>query len=98
MGAVTAAIDAELALSIASLETLSLSPRLQSGDLRAFHQEAAELLKRRANWANIGLTRASGQQVVNARIPYEAPLPQTPSSTPRRAVPSGCAFPTCRRR
>jgi signal transduction histidine kinase/ActR/RegA family two-component response regulator len=74
MRAVVAAVDAELEAAVASLDALAASPRLASDDLTGFHAEARELLSRRPGWANIVLSDAAANQLLNARLPAGARL------------------------
>jgi signal transduction histidine kinase len=76
MRSVMAAVDAELRTSLASLDALAASPRLQARDFTGFYAEARVLLERRPSWANIVLSDATSQQVVNVRLPLGAPLPR----------------------
>src|SRR3954471_3845536 len=69
--AVSSAIDAEISASVAALETLTLSPRLDAHDLRGFHAEARELLTRHPTWANISLADSRGQQRMNAMLDFD---------------------------
>lgn len=80
ISAVTTAIDAELEQSLASIETLGLSPLLQSSDLRGFHEEARQLLLRRPAWSAVVLLDAKGQQLMNASVPFGTPLGPTAES------------------
>jgi signal transduction histidine kinase/ActR/RegA family two-component response regulator len=68
------AVDRELAGLEAALETLSLSRPLREGDLDGFHRQAEEM---RAMLGLVAVLRdASGQQLVNPRVPRGQPLPQ----------------------
>ena len=77
MRSVMAAVDAELRTSLASLDALAASPRLQARDFSGFYAEARALLERRPSWANIVLSDPSSQHVVNVRLPLGAPLPRS---------------------
>jgi signal transduction histidine kinase/CheY-like chemotaxis protein len=76
MRSVIAAVDAELRTSLAALDALAASPRLRVRDFGGFYVEAHALLERRPSWANIVLSDPTSQQVINARIPFGAPLPR----------------------
>jgi len=76
MRSVMAAVDAELRTSLASLDALAASPRLQARDFAGFYAEARALLERRPSWANIVLSDPSSQHVVNVRLPLGSPLPR----------------------
>jgi signal transduction histidine kinase/CheY-like chemotaxis protein len=79
-----AAVDAELRGSIAPLELLARSPRLDLGDLAAFRDEALLALEaRRGHWANILLSRPDdGEMLMNLLIAPGTPLqpPADPES------------------
>jgi signal transduction histidine kinase/ActR/RegA family two-component response regulator len=77
MRSVMAAVDAELRTSLASLDALAASPRLQARDFTGFYAEARALLERRPSWANIVLSDPTSQHVVNVRLPLGAPLPRS---------------------
>jgi signal transduction histidine kinase/CheY-like chemotaxis protein len=77
MRSVMAAVDAELRTSLASLDALAASPRLQARDFNGFYAEARALLERRPSWANIVLSDPTSQHVVNVRLPLGAPLPRS---------------------
>ncbi len=84
------AVDAELGAVIATLDTLSASPRRQLRDLPALHDEATRLLLKRPGWNNIVLLDANGQQVMNTRLPRDAPpRPATEPDTLTAAVETG---------
>ncbi len=72
---IAAALDREFAGLFASIDVMSLSANLQSGDFEAFHRQAA-VLDRRQNITMI-LTDMSGQQLVNSQMPWGTPLPRT---------------------
>ena len=76
MRSVIAAVDAELRTSLAALDALAASPRLRARDFAGFYAEARALLERRPSWANIVLSDPTSQHVVNARLPFGAPLPR----------------------
>ncbi len=73
--ALALAVDRELGKAEAALRVLSHSHYLAAGDLAAFHQQARAALGEADQW--IVLTDASGQQLVNTRSDYGAPLPQS---------------------
>jgi signal transduction histidine kinase len=76
MRSVVTAVDAELQTSFASLDALAASPRLRERDFQGFHAEARSLLERRPSWANIVLSDPTSQHVINAQLPFGAPLPR----------------------
>ena len=68
------AVDTILSKQIAIGQMLATSPALQSDDMAAFRQEAARAQKGLGGgW--IVLSDANGQQLVNLKLPLEAPLP-----------------------
>lgn len=75
---VSAAIDRELATTQAAAQTLASSAALHAGNYARFHERAQEVLKtwRRAEDFAIVVRDTSGQQVVNTRLPFGAPLPR----------------------
>jgi hypothetical protein len=75
MRAVLTAVDGELSAISASLQTLAGSPRLANDDLAAFHEEARKAIGVRPGLLNIVLSRPTGEQVLNARVPFGDPLP-----------------------
>jgi PAS domain S-box-containing protein len=83
--ALIALVDAEFSATAASMEILSSSAELNSGDFEAFHGRAKVVLKQ-MNANNIVLMDASGQQIVNTAVPYGQPLPKTPNIEQLRAV------------
>jgi signal transduction histidine kinase len=93
MRSVIAAVDAELRTSLAALDALAASPRLRVHDFPGFYVEARALLERRPSWANIVLSDPTSQHIVNARMPWGAPLPRgvdpgAVEATVRAGVPS----------
>jgi signal transduction histidine kinase len=68
------AMDSEFKTSIAALDALAVSPRLLRGDFVKLREEALELLARRTTWLNVTVSDAS-RQLMNARLPEDAPLP-----------------------
>jgi PAS domain S-box-containing protein len=82
-------VDRELASVQAALTALATSPSFASGDLAAVHDQAARLLRSYPG-ANIVVSDARGQQLVNLRRPFGAPLPKrnTPE-TVRRIFQNG---------
>jgi signal transduction histidine kinase len=72
---VAIAIDRELTGLLASLDVLSLSGYIQSGDFESFHRQAAEVAARQGMVPV--LSDVSGQQIVNLRVPWGSPLPKS---------------------
>ncbi len=76
--AITIALDRELEGHIRMLQVLGLSPHLSSGNLRAFHEEAARVREEQRTWAAVLLMDPAGLEVINLRLPFGAPLPKYP--------------------
>jgi signal transduction histidine kinase/ActR/RegA family two-component response regulator len=71
-------VDSELKSSMSSLDALAASPRLARGDFAALREEAWELMTRRPAWLNIVVSDRR-RQLMNARLPEGAPLPEVVS-------------------
>ena len=80
--ATLAAVDAEIRGAIGTLQALSGTSSLANGDLAAFHRYARTVLATQPSWQNIVLSERSGRQVVNARLPFGAPLVQQAVDAP----------------
>jgi PAS domain S-box-containing protein len=76
--AISAALDREFLVSIQSLKVLAASTHLDKGELGEFYGDMKGALAgyNRA-WQNLTLVDASGQQLINLRRPFGAPLPAT---------------------
>lgn len=73
---VATAIDRDLTGLLAALDVLALSPYLQNAEFEPFYAKISEI-KRRHGIITL-LRDRSGQQIVNARRPWGAPLPKEP--------------------
>lgn len=73
---VTTAIDRDLTGLLATLDVLSLSPYLQTGEFETFHKKLVEVRRRQGIYALV--RDPSGQQLVNSRRPWGEPLPLEP--------------------
>ena len=83
------ALDRDLSIIQAALETLATSPALASGDMSTFHAQAREVLKYFPD-SDIILADESGQQLVNSYKPYGSLLPKrNPQTTVRRIFDTG---------
>lgn len=71
---VVADLEREMAGIEAALKVLSTSQSLQTGNLRAFHDEASRAV-RSGIVRNYVLTDAQGRQLVNTLVPFGEPLP-----------------------
>jgi two-component sensor histidine kinase/PAS domain-containing protein len=69
-----AAVDLRISGLIEALRVLAASNDIDPADMRAFQQRAEDM--RDIIGRNIVLRAADGQQLVNARIPFGAPLPR----------------------
>jgi hypothetical protein len=72
--ALSAAVDTELTAVRAALFALATSPHLGSGDLAAFHAQAAAAMKDQA-FVNVILSDRSGRQLLNTFRKFGEPLP-----------------------
>jgi signal transduction histidine kinase/ActR/RegA family two-component response regulator len=70
------AIDEQLKGHLSTLEALAVSSALQSGDLKAFDAVARRVLPTQEGWQNIMVLDASGQHLVNLRVPFGTPMPR----------------------
>jgi len=75
--ALSLAVDRELDASIRSLQILALSEHAKSGDLKKFYEQSTTALPALRLWETVILAEPSGQQVLNLRRPFGAPLPRT---------------------
>jgi PAS domain S-box-containing protein len=76
--AISAALDREFLVSIQSLKVLAASTRLDKGQLSEFYGDMKGALSAYSGvWQNITLTDSSGQQLINLRRSFGAPLPHT---------------------
>ena len=73
--ALSTAIDSELQRTASVLDVLATSVRLESGDLRGFHQRAITYRETQPHWRAILLVDAEGQPLLNTEFPYGAELP-----------------------
>lgn len=79
-----AEVDAELERSVAALRVLAMSGVLQRDDIRGFHELAARTVRADPSWNNVQLVSTKGEQIVNVRVPFGAPLP--PLNRPELAL------------
>ncbi|MBI4529026.1 MAG: sensor histidine kinase [Deltaproteobacteria bacterium] len=73
--ALSLAVDHELDASITTLQALATSEYLDNGDLGKFYEQVRRVQKDHGNWTNILLISPTGQQLINLRRPFGAPLP-----------------------
>ena len=69
-------IDRDVERMLTLLDTLALSDRLQAHDYAAFHAVASSAIQRAGTF--IAVSDATGQQLVNTRVPFGAALPRPP--------------------
>lgn len=74
--AITTAVDAEIHSSITTLDALATARSLETGDLKAFHEVAMRVVRSQPDWISVNLADPTGQQLMNTRLPYGAPLPK----------------------
>ncbi|MBL0727272.1 ATP-binding protein [Piscinibacter sp. HJYY11] len=73
--ALTLVVERDIAQTETLLKVLATTPSLQEGDLRSFHEHAKEFA---AGWDTvIVFSDLDGQQLLNTRQPFGAPLPRT---------------------
>jgi PAS domain S-box-containing protein len=79
-----AAVDRELAGLKSVLDTVAISERLRDGDWAGFHAQAVQVRERIGH--HVTLRDRAGQQIVNTRRPYGAPLPRVNLPTDEIAI------------
>jgi two-component sensor histidine kinase/CheY-like chemotaxis protein len=79
-------VDRELGARIAVARALSTSQLLRQGNLEGFHGQALEVLSALPPGNNVSLADESGQQLLNTRRPFGAPLPRRADLTSLRTV------------
>ena len=80
---VAAVVEREIALRQSMLQTLAVSPTLQDGDLKTFYHYAKAATP--TNDRTIVLIGLDHQQLLNTRVPFGAPLPQSTAFRELRA-------------
>jgi signal transduction histidine kinase/ActR/RegA family two-component response regulator len=73
--AVASSVEAELRSAVQVLETLAITPSLDTGDLTGFRQRADRIVAAHPQWAAIMLADPSGVRLVDTRYPAAANLP-----------------------
>src|SRR5579872_4700386 len=81
-----ALVEDELRVRIATLQTLAVSPQLQSGDLAAFRLIVDRVVAEQYPGANVQLADENGQQLMNTTFPVGAALPVRPDLISLRQV------------
>jgi signal transduction histidine kinase len=69
-------VDSELQRTIAKLEVMGQSAALIGEDLQEFDSMARRVVQSDPAWENLLLLDSSGEQLVNVRLPFGAPLPK----------------------
>ena len=83
------ALDRELVGSIRELERIAESPLLRGAHFADFHAYATRVVSERRQFENIVMFDLSGQQLVNALVPFGRPLPVTRRSLEEQVVTTG---------
>ena len=73
--ALSLAIDREVGISIATLQALGTSGKLEQGDLSGFRRRALKVLATRPAWDAIVLYAPDGRQLMNTRLQIGSPSP-----------------------
>ena len=73
--ALSQVVDRDLANLQATLAVLATSPALTSGDMAGFYRQAKAVLQTHPG-ANIIVSDATGQQLLNTVVPFGTPLPK----------------------
>ena len=68
-------LDRDLEGIIGSLQALTLSPSLDSGDMRGLYEQAQQIVRLRG--ASFALRNPDGQLIMNTVVPFGEPLPVT---------------------
>lgn len=85
---ISEAVDREVDGLITTLKVLSTSTSLENGNLETFHNRTQEALEDSGSF--LLLLDASGQQLVNTRLPYGSALPKSGDlTTPQQVLQSG---------
>jgi signal transduction histidine kinase/ActR/RegA family two-component response regulator len=69
------AVDAQMLGYLGTLHALAASANLDTDNLKSFQAEAQRVLATQPDWRNVLLLDTSGQQLMNLRFSYGAPLP-----------------------
>jgi two-component system sensor histidine kinase/response regulator len=80
------AVDRELDNGETAARALASSPSLASGNLAAFHAQAAALARTEHAAVGFVLSDADGKPLLNTRFPFGAPLPPNGNAARIRAV------------
>lgn len=80
------ALDRELTAVSRALQALARATFLEESDFLRVHEQASRTIAVHAGWEAIVVIDSSGQQVMNTRVPFGSPLPQTGSSELAKVV------------
>ena len=75
--ALSLAVERDVRSTVSALHVLAGSADLKRGDLRAFHEHAAPVLRAWPAWDNLVVLDLTGQELVDPSVPFGAPLPKT---------------------
>jgi len=81
---VATAFDRELSATTTTLRALASSPSLADGDLKPFYGQA--MAAKEVGGNDFFLTSRSGRQLLNTRVPWGAPLPETSANDWRDVI------------
>ena len=82
-------LDRDVERMLTLLDTLALSDRLRAHDYAGFHATASQAVQRAGTF--IAVSDATGQQLVNTRVPFGTPLPSPPVPDAQRTAQLGGA-------
>lgn len=68
-------VESHLQQTVTALEVLALTNAVRQEDFANFHGLATRLVAANRGWSNVQLLGPNGEHLVNARVPYGAPLP-----------------------
>ncbi|QRN95587.1 response regulator [Archangium violaceum] len=73
--ALASAFEREMSGSIRTLHALAESDHLDRGELEAFHDECARVLRTQPAWRHVLLIAPDGQPLLNTAYPWGSPIP-----------------------
>ena len=74
--ALSLAVERDVRSTVSALHVLAGSADLKRGDLRAFHEHAAPVLRAWPAWDNLVVLDLAGQELVDPSVRFGAPLPK----------------------
>lgn len=69
-------VERELSTTTRTLQALAASEQLYEGNLEGFYNEAKRASQNEPTWLAVILLAPDGQQLLNSRRPFDAPLPR----------------------